>query len=151
MPDDPKTGAWWSKNRYLTIPKLVPDDRQAPFLGYFLRSQFWDRQAAVLGLSGTSFGISRLFLGYKKELKLCSKGCFRVFKGVLDLPYVNICYTSSHSNHVNHPFNVKLVYNSSLPHQWFQTMPNISKTIFLAKIKNKTNICKNIPIRSGLA
>ena len=61
----------------------------------------------VLGSSGTSFGISRLFLGYKKEPKRCNEGCFRVFKGVLELPYVNICYISSHSNHVNHPFKVK--------------------------------------------
>ena len=57
-----------------------------------------------MGLSGTSFGISCLFLGYKKGPKQSKEGCFRVFKGVLELPFVNICYLSSHSNHVNHPF-----------------------------------------------
>ena len=30
--------------------------------------------------------------------------------------------------------NVKLVYKSSLSHQWFQTMTNIGKTIFLPKM-----------------
>ena len=29
---------------------------------------------------------------------------FQVFDGVLQLPYVNICYISSHSDLVNHPF-----------------------------------------------
>ena len=60
-------------------------------------------------LSGTSFGISRLFLGYKKEPKLCNEGCFRVFKGVLELPYVNIFYKSSPSKHANHPFNANKI------------------------------------------
>ena len=71
-----------------------------------IRHQFWDRQAPVLGLSGTSFGISRLFLGYKKEPKQCKEGFFRVFKGVLELPYVIICYMISHSDHVNYPFKL---------------------------------------------
>ena len=37
------------------IPEMVPDDRQAPFLGLsgtsfgIVRHQFWDRQAPVLG------------------------------------------------------------------------------------------------------
>ena len=160
MPDDPNTGTWRSQKWCLTVPKMVPDHRQAPFLGLFLislfvawrlaeesagshptkalsrpplvvrhhiwdlrsdsrngawqssgtifgtiRHQFWDCQAPVLGLSGTSFGISRLILGYKKEPELCNKGCYGVFKGVLELPYVNICYISSHSDHVNDPFN----------------------------------------------
>ena len=80
------------------IPEIVPDDCQAPFLGPsstsfgIVRHQFWDRQAPVLWSSGTSFGISRFFLGYKKEPKRCNEGCFGVFKGVLELPYVNICY-----------------------------------------------------------
>ena len=61
-----------------------------------------------MGLSG----ISRLFLGYKKEPKRGNEGCFRVFNGDLELPYVNISYISSHSNHVNHPFKgmVHLIY-----------------------------------------
>ena len=74
------------------IPEMVPDDREAPFLGQsgtsfeIVRHQFWDCQALVLGSSGTSFGISRLFLGYKNEPKWCNKGCFRVLKGLLELP-----------------------------------------------------------------
>ena len=94
-----------------TIPEMVPDDCQAPVLGLsgtsfgIVRHQFWDCQAPVLGSSGTGFGISRLFLGYKKDPKRCNDGCVRVFKGVLELPYLNICYISSHSDHVNHPFN----------------------------------------------
>ena len=170
MPDNPHTGAWRSPNWCLTVPKIVPDDCQVPFLGSYLRSQiwclttgcteeyrsagghlgigsekfstvstcntllncsdkiskwppvhlyysvqpvvrhhiwdiqnytrngagrstgtsfgtvrhhFWDCQAPVLGLSGVSFGISRLCLGYKKEPKRYNKGCFRVFRGVL--------------------------------------------------------------------
>ena len=104
VPDDPKTGAWLSQNWCLTVPKMVPDNHQAPFWGLFLRSQiwslttgcieedsssvlfctascqasylgsqkisqkwcltivrhqFWDRQASILGSSGTSFGIVR--------------------------------------------------------------------------------------------
>ena len=88
-----------------TIPEMVPDNRQAPFLGQsgtsfgIVRHQFWDCQAPVLG--------SHIFLGYKKEPKLWNEGCFRVFKGVSELPYVNICHISSHSNHVNHPFKVR--------------------------------------------
>ena len=47
------------------IPEIMPDNSQAPF---------WDRQAPVLGPSGTSFGIVRhQFL----DLKLI----FRVQKG----------------------------------------------------------------------
>ena len=92
------------------IPEMVPDDHQAPFLRPsgtsfgIVRHRFWDCQAPVLGSSGNSFGISGLLLGYKKEPKRCNKECSRVFKGVLELPYVNICYISSHGNHVNHPF-----------------------------------------------
>ena len=81
--------------------------------------QFWDRQAPVLGLSGTSFGISHLFLGYKKEPKLWHEGCFRVFKGVLELPYVNICHISSHSNHVNHPFKCSFYQLCWASNPWF--------------------------------
>ena len=84
------------------IPEMVPDNCQAPFLGPsctsfgIVRHQFWDSQAPVLGLSGTIFGISRLFLGYKKKPKRFNKGCFMVFKGVLELPYVNIFYKFSY-------------------------------------------------------
>ena len=70
-----------------------------------VRYQFWDRQAPVLGSSGISFGISRLFFGYKKDSKRYNEGCFSVSKGVLEIPYINICYISSHSDHVNHPYN----------------------------------------------
>ena len=156
-----KTGAWWSQNWCLTVPKMVPDDRlwdhkhdawqlaeesagslptkalSRPLLFvrhhiWDLRSdprngawrlsgtifetvRFWDRQAPVLGSSGTSFGNSRLFLGYNKEPKRCNEGCFGVFKGVLELPYVNIGYISSHCHHVKHPFNTNMTKG------WFST------------------------------
>ena len=63
-----------------------------------------NRQAAFLGQSGTSFGMSHLFLGYKKEPKRFNQACFRVFKRVLELPYFNTCYISSHGDHVNRSF-----------------------------------------------
>ena len=101
-----------SQKWFLTIVRHQFWDRQASVLGLAgtsfgtVRHQFWDCQAPVLGSSSTSFGISRLFLGYKNDLKRGNEGCFRVLKGVLELPYVNICYIDSHSNHVNHPFKL---------------------------------------------
>ena len=70
------------------IPEMMPDNCQATFLGS----------------SGIIFGISRLFLGYKKKPKQGNKGCFRAFKRVFVLSYVNLCNTSQHIYHVNHPF-----------------------------------------------
>ena len=70
------------------IPEIMPDNCQATFLGS----------------SGIIFGISRLFLGYKKKPKHGNQGCIRVFKGVFILSYANLCYISQYRNHVNHPF-----------------------------------------------
>ena len=63
-----------------------------------------DCQATFLGSSGIIFGISRLFLGYKKKPKQVKQGCFRAFNRVFVLSYVNLCYINPHSYHVNHPF-----------------------------------------------
>ena len=48
-----------------------------------------------MGSSGMIFGISRLFLGYKKEPKRGNGGSFRAFNGF---------FVSQLSDHVNHPF-----------------------------------------------
>ena len=74
------------------IPEIMPDDCQATFLGS----------------SGIIFGISRLFLGYKKKPKQGNQGCFREFKGVFVPSYANLCYISQHSYHVNHPFKLDM-------------------------------------------
>ena len=74
-----------------------------------------DCQATFLGSSGIIFGISRLFLGYKKKPKQVKQGCFRAFNRVFVLSYVNLCYINPHSYHVNHPF--KLKFNRDFFHQ----------------------------------
>ena len=47
-------------------------------------------QATFLGSSGNIFGISHLFLGYKKKPKQGNEGCFRVLKWFLYSP-MSIC------------------------------------------------------------
>ena len=138
MPDGSKNGACQSSGTIsgiiFEIPNMMPDDwlrnplvvvLRKPSVGHHSMSGIIfgiseaitemvpdNCQTPVLGLSGTSFGILCLFLGYKKESKWCNEYCFGVFKGVLELPYVNICYIRSHSNHENHPFKTpKNSYN----------------------------------------
>ena len=67
-------------------------------------------QATFLGSSGIIFGISRLFFGYKKKPKQGNTDCFRAFKLVFVLSYVNMCSISQHSYHVNHPLNKKQAF-----------------------------------------
>ena len=59
-----------------------------------------------MGSSGMIFGISRLFLGYKKEPKRGNGGSLRAFKGFFLLSYVNMGYISQLIDHVNHPFKL---------------------------------------------
>ena len=62
-----------------TIPEMVPDNRQAPFLGPsgtsfgIVRHQFWDRQAPILGSHAYVWGakrsrngVTRVVSGYLK-------------------------------------------------------------------------------------
>ena len=74
------------------------------FLG-ILRHLFWTVRYIFLGLSGNFFGISCLFLGYKKEPRGGNGGGFKVFKGVFVLSNVNMCYRRQHCDNENHPFN----------------------------------------------
>ena len=103
VPDGPRNGAWRSSGTISGIVSEIPNMRPDDWLYRRVQTVPDNRQAPILKSSGTSFGISRLLFGYKKE----PKRCFRVFKGVFELPYVNICYISSHSNHVNHPLGPK--------------------------------------------
>ena len=70
-----------------------------------------DCQVTFLGLSGIIFGITLIFR-VKKKPKQGNQGCFRAFKRVFVLSYVNLCYISQHSYHVNHPF--KNIMNCAL-------------------------------------
>ena len=122
----PKKMPAWSQKKSPTIPNKMPDNCQAffpeklpdlqlyrsagQFSGIFFcglsGTFFGDCQASFSGLSGNYFGISRLFLGYKKEPKKGKGGGdgFKVFNGVFVLSNVNFCYRSQHSDHGNHPF-----------------------------------------------
>ena len=71
LTDNPKRNAWWSKTKYLKIPKKVVDNYEAWCLESFLRSHkscltngCTGCKAFFLAFPGTFFGVVRhLFLG----------------------------------------------------------------------------------------
>ena len=103
---------------------MVNDDCQAPFLGPsgtsfgIVRHQFWDRQAPILGSHVN-------FQGTKRSQNGVTRFVLGVFKRVLELPHGNICYISSHSDHVNHPLRPQ-------PAEYIQEFvsPHVIKNIF---------------------
>ena len=64
---------------------------------------------------------------------------YLLFSVILVLSRANICDQAFFQPRDMNAYclDVKLVYNSSLPHQWFHTMNNIGKTTFLAKSERK--------------